>query len=1321
MVFKPFTHLARQSLGKTFTHGYAQSVVAATQSSYASSATPFGPFNTSRYNKNGASQLHTAFQHPSTPSAFNSNSGQHAAGLESSQPDGGLAAYYEAWQKQQHNNSNVKEWKQFQFPLRIGWKPPNVLPGGKSTSKDSARLRPDTKAERGGLDRAYSTSAVDDIKKVEDDVAGAAAEAAAVAKVDEDIAREISTSRISPARTIDSSISGDNLSTGITSAFSSGSVGLSETSASSQLSLPTASDTVRVTDSQFWSNEIVKLRGLERYAEIPAVFESMLASGIQPSVEAYNALLTAAIKLPAAKHHVVPKALGVYTSMLRQKVVPDSAFYTTLLSLLSQRAIEVHHKKTAMEIKRLRFGSLKAGSSFLLRSDEGEYAILSEDDALSTAVKIFNAAIAPSGAPLLASESYQSLIIACAINGRVDDMIQIYSNLESSGVTPMASMFPLMIEAFARPGDLRSAVECYNEYKAMAVQDNAGHEALIDRKDNEVYAAVVKSYALCDRDQGSRRFFGKILDSFKEAATQDKEQLQGARDTITAKGLIEHRLDAAQYRDALRIAGEQSMTPSAHSKVMARICSAAADNNDEQSAMQAYRSVDAQNDDISDAALSMLALHIRHGQLDKARTYWSVLNEHHKSDSSLIEPTTMYTAALIEHGHVDVGITQARQAFVRMRASASTTGARDQIKEEIDEAIELMGSLIAAQKISTTPETSMNLLWTMSENNGPVSPLCERLLAGLGPEEISSLGDQDMILVLRIEADMVSGRAFLQDVAHMARFDHLLGLVTHRNLPLDSVTTALVEQSLIAVGGERPELVGKWRQAQEVARQQSFTPASTSPLSKLTVATPTLYSDSFDPYAATMDQRGSNIIVDALDNMRSRNNTNLDEALSRFRNMRRVGRHPRYIVYAKLITAAAKEGRVNLTYDLLGMARQDVPFLQQYASVREGWSSILDSMIGACLTVGNRAAASNFHQELLDVGSAPTANTFGLYITTLKESTRTFDEATEAVNIFRRAKVEGVEPSAFLYNALIGKLGKARRIDDCLFYFTEMRVSGIRPTSVTYGTIVNALCRVSDERHAEELFDEMESMPNYKPRPAPYNSLMQFFLTTKRDSEKVLEYYSRMLSKNITSTMHTYKLLIDTYATLEPVNMPAAEGVLNAIRASGQRPEAVHYASLVHAKGCALHDMAGARETFEAAMANPEIRPQACLYQALFEAMVANHCIEETEGLLQHMATRRVEMTPYIANTLIHGWATAQNVAKAQSLYDQIGIEKREPSTYEAMTRAFLTSQGREQALRVVHEMLSRGYPSAVTSKIVDLLGHYGSRAASVAPPSSPA
>lgn len=268
-----------------------------------------------------------------------------------------------------------------------------------------------------------------------------------------------------------------------------------------------------------------------------------------------------------------------------------------------------------------------------------------------------------------------------------------------------------------------------------------------------------------------------------------------------------------------------------------------------------------------------------------------------------------------------------------------------------------------------------------------------------------------------------------------------------------------------------------------------------------------------------------------------------------------------------------------------------------------------------------------------------------------------------------------------------------------------MRALGIKPTSVTYGTIVNALCRVSDEKFAEELFDEMEAMPNYKARPAPYNSMMQFFLTTKRDKSKVLAYYDRMTTKGIAPTSHTYKLLIDTHATLETVDMEAAEKVLESMRAAGQRPESVHYASLIHARGCVLHDMEGARRVFDSVVADNLVPVNASIYQALFEAMVANHQVAETESILAEMRSRRVELTPYIANTLIHGWAAEKKIEKAQAIYDAVVREKREPSTYEAMTRAFLAVEQREEAKAVVGEMLTRGYPSAVVNKVLELLG----------------
>ncbi|KAL8942280.1 MAG: hypothetical protein Q9216_001753 [Gyalolechia sp. 2 TL-2023] len=1322
MVFKPFTHLARQSLGKTFTHGYAQSVVAATQSSYASSTTPFGPFSShaaSKFSKHGSSQLYSSFQQPQIPSNKTANGGQLAPASQDSREDGGLAAYYEAWQKQQGKVGGGQEWKQFQFPLRIGWKGPNALPDGKNVKRSDARLRPDTFLDHSGVDRAYSSSAVDDIKKVED----VAAEAAAVEEVDKAIAEEIKSLQIASAlpsaTALNHQESQEPADTDITSTFRVNLTEPTNTTSTTQRSLPLTDNNVPTQDPLGLSDAIVQLREAGSYTAIPATFELLLSRNVQPSAQAYNALLAAAINLPAPKHQVVSQALNVYTSMLRHKVTPDAAFYTMLLELLSQQAVDVHRAKLAMTLKRQRYcnpGLAKSKDIFLLQSDESEWAILLQDDAFSTAIKVFNAALTTSEDRSFSSEAYCLLITACALHGRIEDMLRVHVHLEENKVRPTASMFPPMIEAFARRGDLRSAVECYEGYKDLATQNDMGCDTLVDRNDKDIYAAVIKSYAMCGRSEAGNRFLSRIIESFDSNVEDADARLEAVHDAVVTRGLMQHQIDRAQYAEALDTAGTRCLSPSARSKAFANICSAAADHNDRKSAIEAYQGINETAPEMSMAALSMLALYVRCGQLDDARTFWSVLYGFPGSETSLVEPTIMYTIALIGAGNIDEGLQHAREAFNHMRAAVNTTAARNQIREKIDEAIERIGNSITTTGIALSPQARMILLWTMSENNGPVSPVSEHVLAGLGPVEFSTLSCQDIVLLLRTEAAMTCSGMLFQDVAHAARFEYLMDMVIRQGVYVDEKTMKLVEQTLKALESKSPDIATKWQNARHMIIQRSHVP--THATAGRIVATTVPKADAYDPYAASTDHRGSNVITAILDNTRSRHRVNLDEALSRWHDMRRAGQHPRYAVYSSLITLAAKEGRVNLIFDLIGKAKQDVPLLPQYPLVRDGWSLILDSMVGACLTVGNRAAALEYHEKLLQIGSAPTANTYGLYITTLKDSARTLDEANEALNIFCRAEQEGVEPTSFLYNALIGKLAKARRIDHCYFYFSQMRKRNIQPTSITYGTMINAMTRVSDEWQAEQVFNEMERMPNYKPRPAPYNCMMQFFLGTKHDSGKVIEYYSRMLSQGIRPTSHTYKLLIDTHATLEPINMAAAEGVLHEIRASGERPEATHYAALVHAKGCTLHDIESARATFDAAITNPEVGPLACLYQALFESMVINHCVKETDGLLEHMASRGVEMTAYIANTLIHGWATERNLAKAQAIYEIVGMEKREPSTYDAMTRGFLAFNERQQALNVVHEMLSKGYPLPVTNRIASLLGPNGSQAASTTPAS---
>ncbi|KAE8448625.1 hypothetical protein EG329_009050 [Mollisiaceae sp. DMI_Dod_QoI] len=1161
--------LARQG-PKTFTHGYAQSLVAATHPQvYASNNRP--GFGLHRRASKAGHYPSYHFQNAFHSSAQSSSTVAQVRPAEKN--DGGLEAYFEAWKKQHATGEPEKEWTQFQFAKRIEWKPLiEVDAEGRSNVESSED------AAKPALDRSYSASAVDDIKQAELN----AEEEAALAQIDAAINKEIQSRNDRVIFEAELSVVAARVPTPPIAATQSPALSSTETGFSATTpatSISTASDL----QSQSYAEHLSKLSEGGRYAEIPAVFEAMLVAGIQPTAPAYNALLDAAIHLPTEQIQVVPKALDVYSDMLRRKVLPNTATYDTLLSLISSRTLEVSSQKQLLEERRERFGGMEEAGKFMFTSNEYEFAILAEADHLDLAIRMFDASVTIRKDRSYPPETYHRLISACSETGRIPEMIRIYEHMENNNIVPLSSTFPPMMSGFTQVGNLHNVVECYDEYKQMAINHDQGKIELLDRQDGKIYAAVVKAYVKTGRTSGAIKFYERILEA-------NPSEVSSVMDVIVKDGFVQGYLDRGELSEALNYA--EGLGNSSKIITMSQIATRAADKGNKSIAVAAFAHLPATFQDMARPAMAMLALSVREGDVPAAQRYWHILSgpEMHVS-RSFIEPTAMYAVAMIGSGQVLEGLTQSEQMFARIRLAAVDTNSH--LHDEIEEGVEFINRFMAARGIT--------------------------------------------------------------DPRHM--------------IP------------------ETPVF------------QQNFTPAPYHPA-------PT-YEDTFDPYAASTDFKGSSLIADELEkgtNARAKA-SRLNEALGRFRNMRRAGRHPRYITYAKLISAAAREERMNLVHDILGMARTDIPLLPQYAVVRYGWVSILDAMVGACLTLGNRTLAAQYHQELLDIGAAPTANTFGLYITTLKESTKTFDEATEAVKIFHRAKTEGVEPSSFLYNALIGKLGKARRIDDCLFYFAEMRALGIRPTSVTYGTIVNALCRVSDEKFAEELFEEMESMPNYKARPAPYNSLMQFFLTTKRDKSKVLAYYERMKSKGIEPTNHTYKLLVDTHATLEPVNMPAAEAVLDVIRSTGQNPEAVHYSSLIHAKGCVLHDMEGARAVFDSVIADRSIRPQACLYQALFESMVANHRVVDTEPILRDMATRGVEMTPYIANTLIHGWANEMNIEKSKSVFARVGREKREPSTYEAMTRAYLAVEDRASAKAVVQEMLSRGYPGAVSNKILELLG----------------
>lgn len=186
-----------------------------------------------------------------------------------------------------------------------------------------------------------------------------------------------------------------------------------------------------------------------------------------------------------------------------------------------------------------------------------------------------------------------------------------------------------------------------------------------------------------------------------------------------------------------------------------------------------------------------------------------------------------------------------------------------------------------------------------------------------------------------------------------------------------------------------------------------------------------------------------------------------------------------------------------------------------------GWYAIEDAMIIALSHCGQIDKAHVHRQRIIDLGGTPSADAYGALIQYIKETT---DDSTNALALWEESQIRGVTPNLFLFNTIISKLSKARKADYALELFQQMKANFIRPSSVTYGAVIAACCRVGDAQSAEILFEEMTSQKNFRPRIPPYNTMIQFYTHIVRDRERALHYFGSLLSAGIQPSSHTYKV-----------------------------------------------------------------------------------------------------------------------------------------------------------------------------------------------------
>jgi pentatricopeptide repeat protein len=267
---------------------------------------------------------------------------------------------------------------------------------------------------------------------------------------------------------------------------------------------------------------------------------------------------------------------------------------------------------------------------------------------------------------------------------------------------------------------------------------------------------------------------------------------------------------------------------------------------------------------------------------------------------------------------------------------------------------------------------------------------------------------------------------------------------------------------------------------------------------------------------------------------------------------------------------------------------------------------------------------------------------------------------------------------------------------------------------------------------------------------------MQFHLTTQPSRAKVLQYFQSLQSFNVPPSAHTYKLLLDAYATLPPLDLPTMSKVFAALCADPNVDvQGTHWSSLIAAYGVYGNDLPKAMEIFESIPSHPSTRrrkgrrgqaPSASpltepvVWEAILNVLAQRGTLEQITTLLQRMQQHGPHSTAYVNNVLITGYSRLERVDLAREVFESMGdsvqgvaapnnhptlltssghvkpstvterptnIVYREPSTYDAMIRAELKAGERGRAEDILKRMGERMYPVAVYMKSRAILDEY--------------
>ncbi|KAL0074758.1 hypothetical protein F4703DRAFT_1906614 [Phycomyces blakesleeanus] len=1017
-----------------------------------------------------------------------------------------------------------------------------------------------------------------------------------------------------------------------------------------------------------------------------AEYTSLKKQGVALGLESYNLFFEIYLNLRREGTPLTPM-FNVYEDMLWDSISPNSTTYSILIRALCKRDVEV--QKVVAMLKRQ---TARSGQQQEKSGKNSNIGTLEAEGNLAKALVLFKEAVAQDSSKDFPVDLYNQLLRVLSHYGNTKDSLIIYNELKKH-TAPSSATFAALINLFGRAGDVASADGYFQEY--LSVKDTLGvHDA------SYVYNASVDSHLKCDDLEGAIRI------------TENMPSHGVKLSIIPYNSIIRHycthnAMDQAMVMVNNLTSSEELPTPDASS--YGPILSAYCQVSRFDAATEVYDAL--VKTDISKsygnlANYALLCLSNLKINQDK------VLEVIQEMKTAGLEPDALLSERIVTQfvsaGDITRAIAALRAAIGAMtsrtlsKGSSHIVNAALQIamasKKQFSQVIEVVKAVSSIPSVGLPSSLASILVASYPADceHEPISGaecqlVCESALIAYCHGAVHPLLPAFDTFVLALAKDMVRP-----------------GTATPPSSLISRVSTQLKGMGAHATEAEWVSAFSNRTQVDEARKINK----DEEEIQEIIVA----------------HKCGSSTVITAesevatADIMKAVMNGNIDEAQSILKQkIIQLGLVPSPESMRDAIALAGKQGHLEVAkemYTLSLKAYKTLLITEDPQRAQKAIFSATNSVLIGYAQQGEMSEAKKYYDAIKEMGRYPDGNGYAsLLLGSAKCAT---DEATDALIIYDEAKRHDVKPTTFFYNVVISKLAKARKLDLALCLFDEMRQFKVSPNSITYGALISACVRAGSESHASRLFGEMLASP-YELRVGPFNNMIQFYVRQQPNRARALEYFEELRRRSVKPSAYTYKLLMEAYATIAPYDRVSSHRMLSEMENCDRiRPQATHYATLIYSYGTLENDVKSAKWVFDE-MHKAGVVPDEVVYQAMLDTYISNNELERAEKLYLDMQKRiGKSSSPYIENLFIRGYGKKGLLSKAEAMFRAMTDDKiycvslqknasnvvvvREPSTYEAMVRAYLDNKLVNKAKVVLDSMIKREFPEKVTAVVADLI-----------------